>query len=162
MSRRSLVIVVFVSLALNLFLIGGLVGGLVVGERLRTQTPTPGARGGPALWAAANSLPPEQRRAYRRMLRGEGGEVRTHLREARLARAEVWRMLADERLDVDLAKQRLAAARAMEMQARGEVENRIVDFTAGLPAPERAQLATALAEPKRGPARQRRGPADAP
>jgi uncharacterized membrane protein len=158
MSRRVLIIVIFVSVALNLFLIGGLVGGLVVGERLRAQHRPPAMARGPALWTAANSLPPEQRRAYRRILRGEGGEVRSHMREARMARTEAWRMLGDERLDVALAKQRLAEARNREMQARGGVEDRIVDFAAGLSPQERAELARGLAEPARGPTRQHRGP----
>jgi uncharacterized membrane protein len=156
MFQRPRPILLVVSLALNLFLIGTVVGGLVVGQRLRAMRPPP-ERGGPALWVAARGLPPEHRDAYREVLRGEGGEVRLKLRAAREARTEAWKTLGQEPFDAEAVRQRLAAARAQDAAARKELEDRLVAFAAGLPADERAKLAEGLAQPgPRRPPRERR------
>ena len=147
MSRKSLLIVLFVSLALNLFLVGALAGGLVVGQRLRAEHPPMMSRGGPQpLWRAGDALPPPQARAYRGALNGEGQEMREAMRAARSARQEAWRSMAAEPFDPVAAKQRLAAIRAQEADARGQVEEGIVDFAAGLSPADRAILAKGLTE----------------
>jgi len=156
MSRRTLAVILFISLAVNVFLIGAVVGGLVVGQRVHHQRPAMMARGGQPLWAAANELPPEQRRAYRRLLRGEAGEVRAGMLAVQAARAEAWRGLAAEPFDAAAAKRKLDMARVQETQVRAGVESRIIDFAAGLPPAERARLAAGLAEsrPAASPGRQ--------
>lgn len=148
MSRKTLLIVLFVSLAVNLFLVGGVIGGLVVGQRLRPDRP-PMARMNQPVWAAAQVLSPEQARAYRTMLRGEGMEARTVMRESREARAQAWRTLGAEPFDPAMTKQRLAQVRDREAATRGEIDGRIVDFAASLTPPERQKLAAALADPPR-------------
>jgi uncharacterized membrane protein len=156
MFQRPRPILLVVSLALNLFLIGTVVGGLVVGQRLRAMRPPP-ERGGPALWAAARGLSPEHRGAYREVLRGEGGEVRAKLRAAREARMQAWKTLGQEPFDADAVRQRLAAARTQDTAARQELEDRLVAFAAGLPADERGKLADGLSQPgPRRPPRDRR------
>lgn len=140
---KSRTILLIVSLALNLFLVGAVVGGLVVGQRLRAERPAL-ARGGPALWAAARDLPPEHRAAYRDVLRGEGGEVRQRLRAAREARVEAWRGLAAEPLDPAAVRRQLAAARTLDTEARGTLEDRIVTFAMSLPPQDRAVFVEGL------------------
>jgi uncharacterized membrane protein len=151
MSRRTLLIVLFISLAVNLFLVGGVVGGLVVGQRLRHDRP-PMTRMNQPVWAAAQALSPEQGKAYRTMLRSEGMEARTAIRQAREERMQAWRTLAAEPFDPALTKQRLAQVRSQEAETRGQIDGRIVDFAAGLTPSDRQKLATALAQP---PARGR-------
>jgi uncharacterized membrane protein len=154
MSEKSRTVLLVVSLALNLFLVGAIVGGLVIGQRMRG--PPPAARGGPALWAAARTLPAEDRMAYREVLRGEGGSARRELRAAREARVEAWRTLADEPFNAATARRRLAEARALDAEARAALEDRIVDFAATLDAEERKRFVEGLTRPP--PARpQRRG-----
>ncbi|WP_309644691.1 periplasmic heavy metal sensor, partial [Phenylobacterium sp.] len=140
MSRKTLAIILFISLALNVFLIGAVVGGLVVGQKFRHERPS-ATRGGQPLWAAGAELPPEKRRAFRGLLRGEAGEVRAGMAEVRAARAAAWRRLDADPFDAAAAKRDLDAARVREMQIRGGVESRIVDFAATLPPAERARLA---------------------
>lgn len=153
MNERSRLILLIASLALNLFLVGTIVGGLVVGQRLRAQRPPP-VMAGPALWAAAHDLPPEQKAAYRQVLRGEGGEARRQLRAAREARAEAWSGLTDEPFNGDAVRRRLAAARAQDTQARGALEDRIVAFAATLSPDERARFVEGLTRGRReGPPR---------
>lgn len=148
MSRKSLMIVLFVSLALNLFLVGTVAGGLVVGQRLRAAHPPAPRAGGPPLWRAADSLGPEQAGAYRAALRSGGPQMRDAMRQARAARQEAWRTLADEPFDEAAAKLRLASIRAQEAQARGMVDDRVVDFAAGLSPADRSTLVKGLTEPR--------------
>lgn len=148
-SPRALTLALIASVALNLFVIGAVVGGVVVGHRLREAAPA-SARPRQPLWAAADALPAEHRRAYRQMLRGEAMGVGDQLRQARRARREAWTQLGADPLDRPAVARRLSEARALEMTARGGVEDRIVDFAADLPPAERAALAQGLA--RSGPA----------
>lgn len=148
MSRRTLLIVLVVSLAVNLFLVGAVAGGLVVGQKFRGDRPPMGRGGAPAqpLWRAGEALPPPQAKAYREALRGAGPELRAAMREARAERAQTWKALAAEPFDAAAAKQRLAQIRQREADARGQIEDRIVDYAADLSPADRALLARGLTE----------------
>ena len=143
-SQRTLTLALIASVALNLFVIGTVVGGVVVGHRFREASPAANRPRQP-LWSAADTLPPEHRRAYRQLLRGEAGGVRGQMRQARQARRDAWTYLGAETLDGPAISKRLSEARTLEMTARGGVEDRIVAFAATLPPAERAELARGLA-----------------
>ncbi len=147
MSQRGLAIALFVSAALNLFAIGAVVGGFVIAERLHGMTPTPrlGAGQQQPLWRAADDLPAGHRAAYRGLLRDQALGVAQQVREARQARRRAWAGLMAEPFDATATTKSLADARTLEMQARGGVEQKIVEFAASLPADERAKLAQGLA-----------------
>ena len=147
MTRKSLFVLLFVSLALNLFLLGGIAGGLVIGQKFRGAHAPPG-RAAPPLWRAAEGLPQEQAQAYRAALRSGAPQMRDAMRAARSARQDAWRSLAAEPLDAAALKGRLAAIRTQEAQARGLFDERIVDFAAELSPADRAKLAQGLAEPR--------------
>lgn len=165
MSARSLAIALFASMALNLFVIGTVVGGLVIAHRLHAAGPLarPGVAQQP-LWAAADGLPPDHRRAYRALLRGQALDVGRQVREARMARRRAWEGLTAEPFDPAGAARHLADARTLEMQARGNVEQKIVEFAATLPPAERAELAAGLARSGPNPVmrRMRGGPPEGP
>ena len=143
MTNRKLLIALVASLALNLFLVGAVLGGLVIGERL-SDGRRPGVRGQPLI-GAANDLPRETRQAFRHMLRAQAQDLGEDLRDSRQARAQAWRRLGADPADPAQVKLDLAQARAGELQARAIIDGAIVDFVAGLPAPERALLARGLA-----------------
>jgi len=149
MSQNKLTIALFASVALNLFVIGAVVGGLVVASREPEAPVEPAARPGPALWAAGSQLPPETRREFRRMLREEGAQGGQRLREARQARRAAWETMAKEPFDEAATNQALDQARLLEMNARRDVEHRIVRFAGRLPADERARFAAALSPASR-------------
>lgn len=163
MSPRTLTIALFVSLAVNLFAIGAVIGGLVVAGRLaegRMEAMRPGP---PAFFRAMDSLPEARRDDYRQALRGEAGEVRRKLMVAGEARRAGWRELAAEPLDPTAVRRQLARAQAIEAEARSAIEGRVVDFAADLPPAERRRFAEALAEPprrhrERGRSEHERGP----
>lgn len=151
MNSRALTIALVASLALNLFVIGAVAGGVFIGQRLRDAAPAAtGGRPRQPLWTAADSLPPEHRGAYRQILRGQAMEVGGQLREARQARRAAWAGLAADPLDGPAVAKRLAEARALEMTARSVVEERIVTFATTLTPAERAALAEGLTQSERG------------
>ena len=157
-SQRTLTVALVASVALNLFVIGAVVGGVVVGHRVREAAQGP-ERPRQPLWRAADALPPERQRAYRQLLRAEAGGVGGQMREARQARRDAWADLGAQPLDGPAISRRLAEARALEMTARGGVEDRIVAFAATLPPAERAELAKGLTRSGpggRGPRERRR------
>jgi uncharacterized membrane protein len=153
MSSRGLAIGLFVSVALNLFAIGAVVGGFVIAERLHgaTLVRRPGMGQQQPLWAAADALPAAPRDAYRALLRDQALAVGMQVREARQARRRAWAGLMTEPFDASGTAKNLADARALEMQARGGVEQKIVEFAATLPANEREKLAQGLAHATPGP-----------
>lgn len=153
MSPRGLAIALFASVALNLFAVGAVVGGFVIAERLHGMTPVqrPGMGRQQPLWKAADDLPPAHRDAYRGLLRDQAETVALQVREARQARRRAWAGLMVEPFDAAATAKNLADARALEMQARGGVEQKIVEFAATLPADERARLAQGLAHATPGP-----------
>lgn len=155
MSPRALTLALIGSVALNLFVIGVVVGGVVVGHRMREAGPGANRPRQP-LWTAADTLPPEHQQAYRRLLRGQNGQTDHQMRQARQARREAWSHLADE--PGPAVSKRLADARVLEMTARAGVEDRIVAFAATLPPAERSELAIGLA--RSGPSQRggRQGP----
>lgn len=175
MGRRWVWIVMFSSLALNLFLVGLMAGALVIGSRFHVLRPQ-GAGPQPVrgLWAAGSGLTPEHRQAFHKVLRGGGQDVGAKLREARQLRRQAWTQMGAEPLDPAAATQSLDRARALETEARGGVEHEIVTFAATLPPAERAALAEGLARtmsPPRGQGRMpgmerpngpRQGPAGPP
>lgn len=158
MSRRVLLIALFISLAVNLFTVGAVVGGLAVASRTPPAVrANPNARPGPALWAAAGALDPEQRREFRHVLREQGPITNQRLRAARQARRDAWALMAREPFDAAAVNQALDQARAAEMAARRDVEHRIVEFSGRLPPGARARFAERLTPSDgEGPQPQRR------
>lgn len=170
MSRKGLIIALFISVALNLFAIGIGVGGLMMASRMHDVRAQ--ARPGPMLWAAGASLPQDERREFRRLLREEGRDLRPSLRQARELRRHAWTYLAKEPFDAAGARAALDRARALELESRGRVEGRILEFAGRLSPQDRARLAEGLARaPGPGgdgpprmmhPPRLDAGPPDAP
>lgn len=144
MSPRSQTIALFASAALNLFLIGAVIGGLVIARQTPSALAAQSANARP-LWIAADRLPPAEREAYRAVLRAQAPSVAGQVRQARLIRRQAWETLSREPVDTAQVGRELASARALEMAARGGVEDKIIAFAATLSPAERAELADGLA-----------------
>jgi uncharacterized membrane protein len=149
-SRRTLFILLFVSLALNLFVIGAGAGAYLFGDGFHGRRPPP-PRGGPMLAAAV--LPEAEAQAYRDALSAEALAVRPTLRQARMMRRDAWLKLGTDPVDAAGIVADLDKARALQAQAQSEVDRKIVDYAVHLPAADRARFGAALAQPP-----QRRGP----
>lgn len=151
MKTRPLVIALFASVALNLFVVGAVVGGLVIGHRMQMPINQPPPRGGPGpgLWEAGRALPTESRRAYQQVLRDEAAAAHRTLAASREARHAAWRKLAADPVDIDAVRKDLASARSLELSGRASIEDHLVLFAASLPLQQRAQLAEHLSRPRR-------------
>lgn len=183
---RPWLVGLIVSAALNVFLVGGVVGALwarkaapppaavptVVqpvhaledhapepppplapagAQRSPRQAPAgstalpedPPAR--PPLWAAGQGLSPDSRRALRQTLREANQRNQPITRQARAERQAALLALKAQPYDAAQVARRLAAARALDIQARGHVETALATYAATLSPVERAALTDGLA-----------------
>lgn len=150
MQTRPLVIALFASVALNLFVVGAVVGGLVIGHRVQMTVTHQPPRGGQGLWEAGRSLPPESRQAYQQVLQDEAAAAHRTLKASRDARRAAWRKLATDPVDIEAVRKDLATARSLELSGRASIEDHLVLFAASLPQAERSRLAAHLSRPGRG------------
>lgn len=159
MSPRRTLIVLVVSLAVNLFLIGLLVGGTVVGLRMaetrHAQANAVGVGRAP-LAAAAQGLAPDRRPQFRAVLREALLSTRPDVQRARVLRREALAMTERPQFDPAEVSASLARARALEVGARGKVEDAVIAYAATLPQAERAEFTKALREALIRPQRPRR------
>lgn len=148
MSRRGLWIALIVSLAVNLFVLGGLAGLALHGFRPHEPPPPPGP---PRLTAAGALLSEPQREAWQAAIRQGAATSGPKVEQARALRRKAWRGLATGPVDVDATLAALNRSRALEMQARSEMDRAVVGFAATLPEGDRRKLAEALSRARRHP-----------
>ncbi|ATC25660.1 periplasmic heavy metal sensor [Caulobacter vibrioides] len=123
------------------------------------QAQSPGSVDRPArppLWTAGEALSPENRRGLRQALRAANQKNMPITQRARAERRAALAALASPGFDAAEVSRRLATARDLEIQARGNVETALATFAATLSPQERAALAQGLSEvyaprqPRRG------------
>ncbi len=153
MMSRRLQILLIVSLALNVFVLGALVSRVLVHKRAETVAMTGFNPGRGHLRQAVMQLEPDHRRTLRRMLGEAMREMKEQGETARAARIEAARLLGAERLDRAALEAELERARAAEQAIRVRIEAGVVEFAASLPADQRIVLVDAL---KRAKPRQRK------
>jgi uncharacterized membrane protein len=147
MSRRGLLIALIASLAVNLFVLGGLAGAALMGWPHPKSPPTAGP---PRLAAVGAALSPQQRADWEAILRESAQTSGPKMLEARQLRRDSWRGLTADKPDTQAVLAGLDRSRAIELQARAEMDRRVVGFAATLPADERRKLAEALSRLRRG------------
>jgi uncharacterized membrane protein len=135
-------IALIASLALNLFLIAGII--TVYAPKADGAA---GWRSGHAvLHEAAMSLDPAYSRTFIALLRAEGGQSRTGNLQARTLRKQAWGALETPSFDPAQAKLKLAQARTLNEASRHRIEDAVVDFAATLPPAQRAKLGKAMSQ----------------
>lgn len=143
-------IALFASAALNLFLIGGVVGGLVIAEKYGAGAP-PNAPRRSALVRAAEGLPDDDRQAFRAALKDAGSRAAEGNQKAKALRRSVWNSMDAKTFDQDAARLNLAEARRLEGEARSLLDDQVVSFASSLSQESRAILAEGLAANMAGP-----------
>ncbi|MFD2430768.1 periplasmic heavy metal sensor [Sphingobium scionense] len=83
MSSRTLRIVLIVSLILNVFVIGGVVGAAIMWKRVDAQRPLAGIGRPARLRQAVEALAPENRRALRQAVRAAAQSLKPEVERAR-------------------------------------------------------------------------------
>ena len=140
-SRRWLL----VSLVLNVFLAGAIVGGGV--RWWLTERPAVASAAAPSrsLRSAADDLSAEQRRAFRVALGEARRAAAVALRAAQAERQEVLRLMREPQFDHAAVSQALARTRDADVSSRVRYEATVADFAATLSADERQKFADGLA-----------------
>lgn len=154
----------FVSLALNVFIGGALLGAhLTAKEQPPTAPPAFGPRN-PVATAVA-TLSPETQALWREQLPEYAQTYGPKMREARRLARQTMRGFGSEPFDDDKAIEDLGRARQLEFESRQAMDRKLVTFAATLPQAERARFGEALARPPLGrggggPASRREAPRD--
>lgn len=142
MTTRSLKPWLFVSILLNVFLIGGVGGGLY--HWMTNARPAEAVVNQHGLRQAMVKLPPERRRELRQLLRRNRDDSQPLIMAGREARLGVIKQLDAPRLDREALLAELAKAREADMALRALVDDTLAQFANTLPQDERQQLVEAL------------------
>jgi uncharacterized membrane protein len=132
----------FVSILLNVFLIGGVGGGLY--HWMTNARPAEAVVNQHGLRQAMVKLPPERRRELRQLLRRNRDDSQPLIMAGREARLGVIKQLEAPRLDREALLAELAKAREADMALRALVDDTLAQFANTLPQDERQQLVEAL------------------
>ncbi|PRA33058.1 periplasmic heavy metal sensor [Pseudomonas poae] len=142
MTVRSLKPWLLVSVLLNVFLIGGVAGGLY--HWLASATPVEVVVNQHGLRQAMFKLPPERRMELRQLLRHNRADSQPLIMAGREARMGVIKQLEAPTLDRELLVNELAKAREADAALRALVDATLAQFASTLPQGERQKLVEAL------------------
>lgn len=138
MAPRSWKIALTLSILINIFLVAGIVGGVLW---LRAAHPLMGAG---SIRIAGAELAKPQRRAFRATLRAARQEARPLAVADRQAREQAAAVMRAAMLDQPALAAALGRVRDADIALRGRIESRAVAFVATLPQADRAKLAEGL------------------
>jgi uncharacterized membrane protein len=99
----------------------------------------------PPLWTAGQDLSPDSRKALRQTLHEANKRNQPITRQARAERQAALQAMRSKTFDAAEVSKHLAAARTLDIQARGNVEAALATYAATLSPDERAALADGLA-----------------
>ncbi|AYF48432.1 periplasmic heavy metal sensor [Pseudomonas fluorescens] len=142
MTVRSLKPWLFVSVLLNVFLIGGVGGGLY--HWMASAKPAQVLVNQHGLRQAMINLPPERRRELRQLLRQNSADSQPLIMAGREARMGVIKQLEAPTLDHEVLVAELAKAREADAALRALVDGTLAQFAGTLPQDERQKLVEAL------------------
>ncbi|MGC6370543.1 periplasmic heavy metal sensor [Pseudomonas sp. K2I15] len=131
-----------VSVLFNVFLIGGVGGGLY--HWLATAKPAEAVVNQHGLRQAMVKLPPERRKELRQLLRQNRADSQPLVLAGREARLDVIKQLEAPTLDRAALVTDLGKAREADMALRALVDNTLAQFASTLPRDERQRLVEAL------------------
>ena len=131
-----------VSVLFNVFLIGGVGGGL--SHWLANPKPAEAVVNQHGLRQAMVKLPPERRKELRQLLRQNRSDSQPLVLAGREARLDVIKQLEAPTLDREALVSDLGKAREADMALRALVDNTLAQFASTLPRDERQRLVEAL------------------
>lgn len=152
MTDRGLKIALGVSIAVNIFVLGAVAGGLIAGVRLLEDRPY---RDRPPVIDIVRSLDESDRAALVESLRGAGLAAHDDFESARRARSEAIELAGDETFDRSAVEAALARSREAEGRGRARIEASVLDLMGRLDQEDRQRLAPSLARRGGGPDHRR-------
>lgn len=142
MTARSLKPWLVVSVVLNVFLIGGVGGGVY--HWMASARPAEALVNQHGLRQAMVKLPAQRRKELRQLLRHNSADSQPLILAGRDARMGVIKQLEAPALDRDVLVSELAKAREADMALRALVDSTLAQFASTLPRDERKALVEAL------------------
>jgi uncharacterized membrane protein len=149
MTSRSLKSLLVISIVVNIFLVGGIAGGVYRWKA--AQESAQGSHPAPAPVSAQRGLrfvlqelAPPQRRAFRAALRDTRRDAAPLIEASREGRREVLRLLSAPELDRAAIDDALARTREADVGLRARIETTVVEYAATLPVDKRAELVDVL------------------
>ncbi|PRD53415.1 periplasmic heavy metal sensor [Phyllobacterium myrsinacearum] len=141
MSERSRNILLVASLALNVFIAGGVIGGGYIWHTFGYSWTKENRRG---VRFAAEYLTPEQQKALRQNLAAARKDNIPLADAGRASRAEIARLLAQDVIDPAAVNAELTRAREADFALRTRIEQTIVAFAESLSPEDRKTLVEGL------------------
>ena len=140
MSERSSRILLAISLAFNIFIIGAATGAgyMYVSERPKSASAQRGLR------FAAENLSVEQQQAFRKALAEARRNARLEIETARSSRQELARLLVQNQLDQTALNAELTKIRNADIALRTRLEQVVVSFAEALSPADRQRLVEGL------------------
>lgn len=154
MTDRGLKIALGLSVALNIFVVGAVAGGLLIGLRHVDRSPR---RDRPPVIEMVQSLDAADRAEAEHTLRQTGLVARQDFETARQYRTDAINLAGAEQFDRAAVEAALARSRAAEAAGRVRLEGSILDLMERLDQPDRERLAPSLARRGREGRSGRRG-----
>jgi uncharacterized membrane protein len=137
----------FISLALNLVIIGAVIGVVISGARLHRAAP-PGWAAGPRAFMGA--LPDERSRAVRARLEAAWGDSKAERDAARDARAALLNVISQDKFDEAAVRAALAKMREADDALTAKNQDAVIGVLKDLPPRERIAALGAILR-ARGP-----------
>ena len=154
MTDRGLKLALVISVALNIFVVGALAGGLIMGARTIQDRPH---RDRPAVIDMVRSLDEADRAAAEARLRATALAARADFNTARQARSEAIDLAGGATFDRAAVEAALIRSRESEAAGRQRLEGGLLDLMEGLDQEDRQRLAPGLARRGRDGRPGRRG-----
>lgn len=142
MSDRARTIVLAISLAFNVFIVGAAVGGAYMWHASGLHRHAITARGG--LGRAAEKLPVAERKAFRHMLSQTRKEAASDVVAARSGRRELLQLMTADPIDRHAIDAQLSAIRQADSALRAKLEKTVIDFFETLTPSERQTFVEGL------------------
>jgi uncharacterized membrane protein len=140
----------FVSLAVNLLLVGVVGGAALSGFRQDRAVAEKAVARAPNMRALLDSLPPERAQAIRSDVVKTWREARDERRAARAARIELYRLAGAEPYDVAAVKAAFARMRAADGEVARQFQDVVADSMAKMTPVERREMLRSLARQRGG------------
>ena len=153
MSVKSLKPLLVVSVLLNVFLIGGVGGGLY--QWMATARPAEAVVNQHGLRQAMIKLPAARRKELRQLLRQNRADSQPLIMAGREARLGVIKQLEAPTLDRAVLVAELAKAREADVALRALVDTTLAQFASNLPQDERQKLVEALYQRGQGKTKEK-------
>ncbi len=158
MNSRALAIALGVSLVVNVFVVGAIVGAIGMNHRITEKRAQPRQFAGNPILRVSERLPKDVGERYLAAMRAQGEGSRAKMAEMRQARGDAMRALSAPDYDAKAAADALARARTAEGEMRAALETTVVEFAKDLPQDQRAVIAQSLRGGPPGGRRGRGGP----